>query len=108
MVGRDLVALGFIVVVATVALAILFLAPDATAIATAVAPVTTLIGTLIGAVFGVELGNRGREQESVARDEAQQKAVEAAALLSPEAGRELVRTWRDSSPRGNPTLEDFE
>ena len=83
MVGRDLVALGFVVVVASIGLAIVFLAPDATAIATAIAPVLTLVGTLVGAVFGAEIGNQGRQAETEAKNEAQARAVEAVAMLDP-------------------------
>lgn len=107
MVGRDLVALGFVVVVASTGLAIVFLAPDATAIATAIAPVLTLVGTLVGAVFGAEIGNQGRQAETQAKNEAQARAVEAVALLDPADGVRLVKSWRNSSPRGNPSLEDF-
>lgn len=107
MVGRDLVALGFVVVVASIGLAIVFLAPDATAIATAVAPVLTLVGTLVGAVFGAQIGNQGKQAETQAKNDAQARAIEAVALLDPATGVELVNSWRNSSSRGNPTLEDF-
>jgi hypothetical protein len=104
--GRDLVALGFLLVAAVFVVAIAFLSA-ATDIATVVAPVTTLVGTLIGAVFGVQVGNEGRERESIARRGAETRAAQAAALVEPERGERLVEMWRDSTANGNPGEEAF-
>ena len=106
MIGRDLVALGFLLVAAVFVVAIAFLGA-ATDIATVVAPVTTLVGTLIGAVFGVQVGNEGRERESIARRGAETRAAQAAALVEPERGERLVEMWRNSTANGNPGEEAF-
>lgn len=106
MVGRDLVALGFLLVAAVFVVAVAFLTA-ATDIATVVGPVTTLVGTLVGAVFGVQVGNAGRQQDAASRDRAQTRAAEAAALVEPARGEMLLRRWDSSSGNPDPRPEDF-
>lgn len=105
--GRDLIALGFLLVLASLALAVAFF-DTATDVATAIGPVTTLVGSLLGAVFGIQVGSQGREKESEGKAKAAQRTAEAAALLPTPAGRALVKMWKtEDSGSGNPTLEDF-
>jgi hypothetical protein len=91
-VGRDLVALGFVTIVAVFAISVAFLSA-AGDIATAIAPVTTLVGTLIGAVFGAQVGSQGKEKAETQRDDAVSHAQQALALLNPQVGRSLVESW---------------
>ncbi|HYN50740.1 MAG TPA: hypothetical protein VES62_07425 [Thermoleophilaceae bacterium] len=91
-VGRDLVALGFVTIVAVFAISVAFLS-GAGDIATAIAPVTTLVGTLIGAVFGAQLGSQGKEKAESKRDEAEHKAQSALALLPADQAQSLVESW---------------
>lgn len=105
MIGRDLVALGFLLVAAVFVVAMAFLTA-ASDIATVVAPVTTLVGTLVGAMFGVQVGNEGRERESIARQGAETRASQAALLVEPDRGERLATMWENSTANGNPALED--
>jgi|GEM_PF-5838695 len=107
-VGRDLVALGFVLILAAFALAVAFFR-TATDVATVLAPVTTLVGSLIGAMFGVQAGNQARAQESHARDQAEQRTAEAVAKMDPAVAEPLVKEWarRRDSGIGNPTEADF-
>ena len=71
------------------------------------APLLIILTAIIGAVFGVQVGNEGRERESIARQGAETRAAQAAALVEPERGERLVEMWRDSTANGNPGEEAF-
>lgn len=111
--GRDLVALGFIVVVAALGMALLFFSTAAD-VAAAIAPVTTLVGTLIGTVFGVQAATQGQAGQTQAAQQtttsALQLAVQAATLLpdgQQEAMLERIREASNSTANGNPSIEVF-
>lgn len=104
-VARDLIALGFVLILATATVVVVFL--PAAEVINVMSPIVAMVGTLIGAAFGVQAGSQGRAEEAAGRAEANEKAVEAAALLDPARGEILLERWRDSSPRGNPPQESF-
>jgi hypothetical protein len=105
MLGRDLVAIGLIIVFSSFVISILFFgsAQDVVAV---LAPITTLIGTLIGTIFGVQTATQaGTEQQKVAAASGAQTAA-AAALVDPKEAPALFKQWNDSGP-GNPRREDL-
>jgi hypothetical protein len=80
-VGRDLLGLALLTVLASLVLAIAFYR-NAADVATVVAPVTTLVGTLIGAMFGVQAATQGNAQQAAQQQQTAQLAV-GAALVQP-------------------------
>lgn len=109
--GRDLVALGFIVVIAALAMALL-LFPTAAEVAAAIGPVTTLVGTLVGTVFGVQAATQGQAAQAQASNQSSSQAlslaVQAATLLQPGDQQEtmLRSLQRYTEPtKASPTIE---
>lgn len=90
--GRDLVALGFLLVLGVFVIAISFYAA-ATDVATAVGPVTTLVGTLIGTVFGAQIGSQGKAEAQASADANAKRAQEAALLVNPDQAGPLLELW---------------
>ncbi|EWT03697.1 hypothetical protein N865_09515 [Intrasporangium oryzae NRRL B-24470] len=90
--GRDLVALGFLLVLGVFVIAISFYAA-ATDVATAVGPVTTLVGTLIGTVFGAQIGSQGKAEAQASADANAKRAQEAALLVDPAQAGPLLELW---------------
>jgi Na+/glutamate symporter len=91
-VGRDLVGLGFVTIVAVFVISIIFLS-TAGDVATAIAPVTTLVGTLIGAVFGAQLGSQGKEKAEAKRDQAEAMTQDALGRLPKDEAKAVVEKW---------------
>lgn len=110
--GRDLVALGFVIVLASLSLALLFLS-TATEVAAAIAPVTTMVGTLIGTVFGVQAANQAQTAKATSSEDSRGRAVATALRegdLTPEERQQVIRGLSkvgDSTNNGNPTIEFF-
>ncbi|MHA6523524.1 hypothetical protein [Tessaracoccus sp. G1721] len=110
--GRDLVALGFVIVLASLSLALLFL-PTATEVAAAIAPVTTMVGTLIGTVFGVQAANQAQSAKATASEDSRGRAAATALRegdLTPEERQQVIRGLGkagDSTGNGNPSIEFF-
>lgn len=105
MLSRDLIALGFVMVLGVFALAVAFLTPAE--VAGAIGPITTLVGTLVGLAFGAQVGQQGKQAETEARKNAEILAAEAVAALPSDAAQPLVARWRNSTLQGNPRPEDF-
>jgi hypothetical protein len=106
-VGRDLLGLAFLLVLASFVVAIAFFS-TAKDVVTVMGPITTLVGTLIGTMFGVQTANQGRDEQTAQQQHTTKLAV-ASALVQPgseEAKTLVARLMDDSSPRGNPTWEE--
>lgn len=103
--GRDLVALGFLLVLGVFVIAISFYAA-ANDVATAVGPVTTLVGTLIGTVFGAQVGSQGKAEAQATAEMHAKRAQQAALLVGPDEAERLLERWDDEgahpSPRRRP------
>lgn len=103
--GRDLVALGFLLVLGVFVIAISFYAA-ANDVATAVGPVTTLVGTLIGTVFGAQVGSQGKAEAQATAELHAKRAQQAALLVGPGDAERLLERWDDQgagpSPRSTP------
>lgn len=109
--GRDLVALGFIVVLAALGIAVLFFRTAAD-VAAAIGPITTMIGTLVGTVFGTQTAarNQAAQTQAAAQPDIQSLLALRAATLLPEAqqAQMLDEIQRQSSTRrAAPTIEVF-
>lgn len=108
--GRDLVALGFVIVIAALGLALLFFRTAAD-VAAAIGPVTTLVGTLVGTIFGVQAATQGQTQASQqSTAQALGLAVQAATLLPEDKQQEMLQAIRrsgNSTGNGNPSIEVF-
>lgn len=88
-VGRDLLALSFLLVLGVFVVAVAFY-DTAQDVATVIGPITTLVGTLIGVVFGVQTANQGREREAQKQQTSTNVAVAAALTAPPTAGGSQV------------------
>ena len=110
LIGRDLVALAFLIVLCTFVVAVAFLDTAADIVAV-VAPITTLVGTLIGTIFGVQVANQGRAAEASAQAESTRKiagaAVAAASLAPADMAPQLIRQVNAALSIGNPAETDF-
>lgn len=111
--GRDLVALLFTVVIASVALALLFFRTSGEVVAV-IAPVTTMVGTLVGTIFGVQASAQGGAAQAQASQQTTAQAVglavQAATLLPPDKQAEMLDALHrtgNSTSNGNPSIEVF-
>ena len=62
-VGRDLIGLGFLLVLAVTVVSVAFF-DTAAEVSTVVGPVTTLVGTLVGTIFGVQATSQAQAVQS--------------------------------------------
>jgi hypothetical protein len=103
--GRDLVALGLVIVFATFVIAILFYGSAQDVIAV-VAPVTTLVGTLVGTIFGVQSATQATAEQQKTAVASARLAADAAVLVDPDKAEQLYEQW-NSTTNGNPGEGDF-
>ncbi len=111
-VGRDLIGLGFLLVLAVTVVSVAFF-DTAAEVSTVVGPVTTLVGTLVGTIFGVQATTQAQAVQGAQQQQSNVTTV-AAALVNPgdpealrQFGEILRRSQGDSSPDGNPVDGDF-
>lgn len=107
-VGRDLLGLALLTVIAALVISVAFYR-NAADVATIVAPITTLVGTLIGAMFGVQAATQANAQQSAQQQETAKLAVGAALVEpgSPQAADLVTRLLGNSSTNVNPTAGDM-
>jgi hypothetical protein len=105
--GRDLVALGFLIVFASLALAMVFFrtAADVTSV---VAPIVTMVGTLVGTVFGVQVAAQSSAAQATGSTGGGTGTGTTGESPPSDGAAGLGGTTSgNSSSRGNPRLEDF-
>ena len=96
-VGRDLIGLGFLLVLAVTVVSVAFF-DTAAEVSTVVGPVTTLVGTLVGTIFGVQATSQAQAVQSAQQQQSNVTTV-AAALVNPgdtEALRQFSEIVRGS------------